>query len=257
MQRETEPNGQERLCVIVPTYNNERTLADVLRRIMRITTDIIVVNDGSTQATADVLAADEFKRLTVVDYGRNRGKGYALRRGMERATAEGYTHAVTIDSDGQHFPEDIPLLMEAHREYPEALIVGARNLNEDNMPRGNTFANKFSNFWVRLQTGRRIDDTQSGLRLYPLRRVKPSWAVTPRYEAELELLVFSAWANIPIHEVPVHVYYPPKDERVSHFRPFADFLRISILNTVLCFLAVVYGWPRRIIHQLVHHGKTL
>lgn len=250
MQRETEPNGQERLCVIVPTYNNERTLADVLRRIMRITTDIIVVNDGSTHATADVLAADEFSRLTVVDYGCNRGKGYALRRGMERATAEGYTHAVTIDSDGQHFPEDIPLLMEAHREHPEALIVGARNLNEDNMPRGNTFANKFSNFWFRLQTGRRIDDTQSGLRLYPLRRVKPSWAVTPRYEAELELLVLAAWHDIDIRQVAVRVYYPPEGERVSHFRPIYDFARISLLNTVLCLGALFYYLPVSIYRKI-------
>lgn len=250
MQKETEPYTLDHLCVIVPTYNNEGTLADVLRRIMRITTHIIVVNDGSTQATEKVLAQDEFCGLTVVDYGRNRGKGYALRRGMEKAVTEGYTHAVTIDSDGQHFPEDIPLLIAEHREHPKALIVGARNLNEDNMPRGNTFANKFSNFWFRLQTGRRVNDTQSGFRLYPLQRIKPSWAVTPRYEAELELLVLAAWHDIDIRQVAVRVYYPPEGERVSHFRPVYDFARISLLNTVLCLGALFYYLPVSIYRKL-------
>lgn len=112
------------------------------------------------------------------------------------------------------------------------------------MPRGNTFANRFSNFWFRLQTGIDLQDTQSGYRLYPLGALRGLGLITSRYEAELELLVFAAWAGTPIISVPVKVYYPPADERVSHFRPVYDFVRISILNTVLCVLALVYGYPR-------------
>ena len=112
------------------------------------------------------------------------------------------------------------------------------------MPGGNTFANRFSNFWFTIQTGIRLPDTQTGFRLYPLKRLSGTRFVTSRYEAELELLVFAAWAGVELVSVPVRVFYPSQEERVTHFRPVADFARISVLNTVLCFLAVVYGWPR-------------
>jgi hypothetical protein len=95
-----------------------------------------------------------------------------------------------------------------------------------------------------------LEDTQSGYRLYPLEAINLRWPITPRYEAELELLVFSAWRGVPVVSVPVRVYYPPEGERVSHFRPFWDFFRISVLNTILCLVAIVYGWPSRLIHKL-------
>ena len=156
----------------------------------------------------------------------------------------GFTHAITIDADGQHFADDIPVFINQFNNHVDAIIVGTRNLTEENMPRGNTFANRFSNFWFRLQTGIDLQDTQSGYRLYPLGALRGLGLITSRYEAELELLVFSAWAGTPITSIPVKVYYPPADERVSHFRPVYDFVRISILNTVLCVLALVYGYPR-------------
>ena len=247
---------QQRVCVMVPTYNNAGTVVDVVKGILQLTDDLIVVIDGCTDDTRERL--DEAGLDIVrVDYSQNRGKGHALLAGFEKALVMDYDYAITIDADGQHLPEDIPVFLEALQKHPDSLIIGARNLHQKNMSSGSAFANKFSNFWFKVQTGIALSDTQTGYRLYPLRRLTGKRFITSRYEAELELLVFSAWANIPIHEVPVHVYYPPKGERVSHFRPFADFLRISILNTVLCFLAVVYGWPRRIIHQLLHHGKTL
>ena len=94
-----------------------------------------------------------------------------------------------------------------------------------------------------VQTCRRVPDTQTGFRLYPLRKLWGYRLLTARYEAELELLVFAAWHGVAIHSIPVDVYYPPAEERVSHFRPGADFARISALNTLLCGLAVVYGLP--------------
>ena len=118
------------------------------------------------------------------------------------------------------------------------------------MPRQNTFANRFSNFWVRLQTGVNLSDTQSGYRLYTLSSLRGLSLITSRYEAELELLVFAAWAGVQICSVPVKVYYPPVEERVSHFRPVYDFVRISILNTILCVAALVYGYPRRLARSI-------
>jgi len=237
---------QERCCVVVPTYNNGRTIADVLQRIEPFCRDIIVVNDGSTDSTSQLLSHAAINGLSVVSYDRNRGKGHALMEGFKKAVALGFHYAITIDSDGQHFPEDIPLLFETHQRQPEALVVGCRNLTQENMPGKNTFANKFSNFWFRLQTGVKLSDTQSGYRLYPLHRLNLKWWITPRYEAELELLVYSAWHGTSIASVPVRVWYPPEGERVSHFRPFRDFFRISVLNTCLCVGAVVYYLPLKL-----------
>ena len=240
---------EERICVIVPTYNNERTIADVLRRIQVSTQNVIVVNDGSTSETlAAVRSLSEVPE--IVDYTPNHGKGYALMQGFRRALELGYRYAVTIDSDGQHFPEDIPLLLECFQQHKGALIVGSRNLTADNMPSKNTFANKFSNFWFHLQTGINLEDTQSGYRIYPLEAINLRWPITPRYEAELELLVFSAWRGVPVVSIPVRVYYPPEGERVSHFRPFWDFFRISVLNSILTFGTLLYYLPVKLIRSI-------
>ena len=144
--------------------------------------------------------------------------------------------------------DDIPLLVEQMECHQEAIIVGCRNLTEENMPRQNTFANRFSNFWFRLQTGHRVPDTQTGYRAYPLDRLPSLRILTARYEAELSLLVFSAWKGIELVPVPIRVCYP--EDRVSSFRPFRDFFRISVLNTVLCILALVYGYPRMLLEKL-------
>ena len=232
------------ICAIIPTYNNAGTLSDVILRTARYISDIIVVVDGSTDNTMQVLNALNVP-VTVVPILQNKGKGYALKQGLRKALEMGFSHALTIDSDGQHFPEDIPALLTISRQQPEVFVVGNRNIAADNMPRRNTFANRFSNFWFAVQTGVLLPDTQSGMRIYPLKRLHGLNLLTSRYEAELELLVFATWAGEKIVSVPIHIYYPPVNERISHFRPAYDFTRISILNTILCFVALVYGLPRR------------
>lgn len=234
-----------RICVIIPTYNNAGTVRQVVEDVMAFCEDVIVVNDGCTDGTADVLKTLP-QKVTVVAYGSNRGKGHALVAGFRKAMDMGFTHAVTIDADGQHYASDIPQLLGAMVANPRGIIVGSRNLTQENMPQQNTFANRFSNFWFRLQTGVRLPDTQSGYRLYTLSALRGMSLITSRYEAELELLVFASWAGVEVTSVPVRVYYPPAEERVSHFRPGYDFFRISILNTVLCVGALVYGLPRRL-----------
>ena len=242
---------QMKVCTVMPTYDNEGTLRDVVERALAYCSDVIVVNDGCTDNSAKILASFG-ERITVVDYGRNRGKGYALKQGFKKAKALGFEYAITIDSDGQHFPEDLPLFVEALEQHPDALIVGSRNLNQENMPGGNTFANKFSNFWFKIQTGISLPDTQTGYRLYPLRRLPK--IISSRYEAELSLLVFSAWRGTDLVPIKVNVFYP--EDRVTHFRPFWDFFRISVLNTVLCLVAIVYGWPSRLIHKVTRRSKA-
>lgn len=236
-----------RYCVILPTYNNSGTLTDVVERTLKVCPDVIVVNDGSTDNTQAILGGLD---VTVLNHDRNRGKGKALKTGLAYSAQNGFTHAVTIDSDGQHFPEDIPAMIEASLQHPDDIIVGCRNLTTENMPLQNTFANRFSNFWFRLQTARKLEDTQSGFRVYPLDSLHGMGLITSRYEAELELLVFAAWHGVDVQGVPVHVWYAPEGERVSHFRPFWDFFRISVLNTVLCFGALLVGLPLALLRKI-------
>jgi 1-acyl-sn-glycerol-3-phosphate acyltransferase len=136
--------------------------------------------------------------------------------------------------------------VRAITEYPGALIVGERDLSNVDINGKSLFANKFSNFWFHLQTGRKLRDTQTGYRAYPLDKLHGLSLLTSRYEAELELLVFAAWHGVKIHSMPIRVFYPSQAERVSHFKPALDFTRISILNTILCVGAVVYGLPVRL-----------
>ncbi len=241
--------NDNRVCVVVPTYNNANTIIDVITRIHQQTDNIIVVVDGCTDNTRELLESLSFD-LDIVSYPKNKGKGYALISGFKRAISRGNEYAITIDSDGQHFPEDIPVIINSFNSNKGAIIMGCRNLNEDNMPSGNTFANKFSNFWFYVQTGVRLDDTQSGYRLYPLAKLTCANIITSRYEAELELLVICAWKGIKIKSVPVRVYYQSEEERVSHFRPYVDFGRISMLNVFLCFGAVLYGYPHKILSKI-------
>ncbi|MCL2041318.1 MAG: glycosyltransferase family 2 protein [Bacteroidales bacterium] len=238
------------ICVVIPTYNNAATLPAVIESVLGYIASVIVVNDGSTDRTGEIL--EQYKeKITIVSYVKNRGKGYALQCGFDCARRMGYKYALTLDSDGQHFAEDIPAFVEAIEKYPDALIVGNRNLTQDNMPKKNTFANRFSNFWFVLQTGRRLPDTQTGYRLYPLEKMRRLRPFTSRYEAELEMLVRCAWRGIRLVSIPVRVYYAPDGERVSHFRPGMDFFRISLLNTLFVVLAVVYGYPAMLVRKII------
>ncbi len=228
------------ICAVIPSYNNGGTVVDVVRGVLRQGLPVLVVDDGSTDGTADAL---KDLPVHVLRHTRNRGKGRALKTGLEEARRQGYRFSLTLDADGQHDPGDIPALVAAAGE--RTLVIGSRNLTAEGMPSGNTFANRFSNFWFTVQTGRKLPDTQTGFRVYPLEDLPSLKLLTARYEAELTLLVFSAWKGLKLVPVPVRVYYP--EDRVSHFRPFADFFRISVLNTVLCVLALVYGYPRMLL----------
>ena len=247
--------------MVIPTYNNGGTIGRVVAGAMEQCDDVIVVNDGSTDVTASILAGLAKDGLTVVTLDKNSGKGAALKAGFRKAMSLGFAYAITLDGDGQHYPEDIATMLKANQEHPGALILGSRMLDGADRSKGSSFANKFSNFWLWVQTGRKLDDTQTGYRLYPLKKLKFLTSrfspLTSRYEAELELLVFASWHGVELVPVPVNVYYPPKEERVSHFRPGMDFARISVLNTVLCFLAVVYGMPLRLWRWVMKYIRTI
>lgn len=240
---------RHRAAVLIPTYNNAGTLGAVLNDVLTYTPHIIVVNDGSTDETNTVLA--QFPSLQVVSYSPNRGKGIALRRGFAHAVKQGYDYVITMDADGQHFASDLPSMLEQAEIRPGTLVIGARNLHQENMPGKSTSANKVSNFWFRVTTGLKGPDTQSGYRLYPLFRMRKMRFFCTKYEFEIEVLVRSAWKGIKVDWAPVKVYYPPPEERVSHFRPVPDVTRITILNTILVLITFLYIKPRDLVRFLL------
>lgn len=227
-------------CVIVPTYNNHKTLKRVLDSILDFTQNIIIVNDGSTDSTSEILK--QYSELTQIHHPKNLGKGRALRNGFRKAIELNFEYAITIDSDGQHFAADIPLFIQEIQNEPNSLLIGSRNMTQENVPKKSSFGNKFSNFWFKFETGIVLEDTQSGFRLYPLRLI-PKQFYTNKFEFEIEVIVRSAWKGIVVKNIPIQILYDPA-ERVSHFRPFKDFTRISILNTVLVINALLYIKPR-------------
>ena len=232
--------------VIIPTYNNAGTLADVLERTLAQGLPVIVADDGCTDSTPAIL--DPFiagGSVTVVRHSRNLGKGAALKSAFKKARELGFAYAVTIDSDGQHYPEDIPLLLAAEGE--NTLVVGSRRTQ--GIDGGSSFANRLSNNTFAAYSGVRLPDTQTGFRLYPLQDLPPLWVMSSRYEAELSLLMFSAWRGVKLVPVQVRVNYPR--DRVSHFRPVRDFLRITLLNTFFLFVAILYGYPRILLRKIL------
>ncbi len=242
-----------KVCVIIPTYNNDRTLKRVIDGVLEYTSHVIIVNDGSTDSTLRIL--NTFPELEHIHFSNNKGKGLALRTGFERAISLEYDYAITIDSDGQHFPNDIPAFVDNLKasETKSLLLIGARNMKQEGVPGKSSFGNTFSNFWFKFETGIKLQDTQSGFRLYPLQDIKPITFFTTKFEFEIEVIVKSAWRDIEVRNIPIQVLYD-ETERVSHFRPFQDFTRISILNTWLVFLTLIYYKPRQIYRNIKKKG---
>ncbi len=232
-------------AIAIPTYNNAGTLAGVIESVRPFSPYIIVVNDGSTDSTADILSGIE--GIVVVTHPANRGKGAAIKSAIAAAADAGMNYLISIDSDGQHNADNIPSFIEAIENNPDCIIIGARDLRSRNMPGKNTFANKFSNFWFKIETGISLSDTQCGFRAYPLNELKNMRFLTNGYEFEVESIVRAAWKGIGIMNIPIDVKYEPLGKRISHFKPFRDFTRISILNAVLTICALIYFYPKRLI----------
>lgn len=235
-------------CVLIPTYNNEKTLKRIIDEVLTFVSSqyLIVVNDGSTDRTSEILS--QYDDITILSYEENRGKGYALRKGFHYAMNKNFDYVITIDSDGQHFPSDIPKLINECILSPNTVLMGSRNMNQEGVPNKSSFGNKFSNFWFKLETWISLPDTQTGFRLYPLEPIKSLRLFTTKFELEIEVIVRLAWKGVAFRPVPINVKYDPS-ERVSHFRPGRDFFRISVLNSVLFLGALFYYYPKKFLSK--------
>ncbi len=231
-----------KILIVIPVYNHGSTLPSVVKSTLATGYEVLVIDDGSNDNCLDAIS--DLKCFSI-RFNQNRGKGKALLQGALKAAELGYDTIISIDADGQHNPADLSLLVEKARYCKEpALVIGSRKMVQKTVPRSSHFGKEFSNFWVQMECGMELADTQSGFRLYPVRELLQLKLTRTRYDFEIESLVKLAWAGVEIVSVPVTVHYPPADKRISHFHKFKDNLRLTVLHTQLV-LRRLLPWPHQ------------
>lgn len=236
-----------RPVVVAPTFNNAAFLSELIARLRPSGLTVIIVNDGSSDDTAKrldhVLPPGE-GQIRVLQHPANRGKAAALRTGFHHAMAAGFSHALTIDTDGQHDPEDIPALLAESRRHPLSLILGQRRQELEHCPSRSIVGRVISNAFILAETGVRISDSQCGLRVYPLELIRHLRCSSQRYCFETEIITQTLWAGGGVRCVPVTSRYHPEDRHVSHFRPWVDTFRSIAMHTRLVGRHAL-PWPHR------------
>ncbi len=221
----------------MPVYRHEKTSRRVVESLVNLNVPVILIDDGNAPEGREILVqiAKDFADVELVTHKCNRGKGAAMRSGMEAAVAAGFTHALQVDADGQHDMEAIPFFINEVREHPDDFICGYPEYDES-VPKAREQGRKITNFWVAIETlSLKIPDAMCGFRIYPL---ASSWPVMKclrnnRMGVDIESIVRLAWAGLQMRFFPIKVRYP--EDGVSNFRMFHDNVVISMTHTMLCF----------------------
>jgi glycosyltransferase involved in cell wall biosynthesis len=209
--------------VVIPVFNHERTVAEVVHRALALDLPVVVVDDGSTDSTYDRIKG--IAGIRILRHRSNRGKGAALMTGFSQAEKTS-AWAITLDADGQHDPRDAAGLVAAIPRNQRPIVIGKRQgMLATEAPWTSRFGREFSNFWVRMAGGPSLADSQSGFRIYPLPECLHLGVDSRRFQFEVEVLAKANWNRIPVIEAPISVSYRPGTPRISHFHPFFDFLR--------------------------------
>lgn len=211
-------------CVVIPVYNSPHIM-EVIEDVLSHGYKLIVVDDGSDDKVS--VSKQDFHLIT---HETNKGKGEAILSGAKKAKELGYDSFVTMDADKQHLSSEIVKLIDAFEK--DAIVIGKRNFEDENVPNSSKFGRKFSNFWVNLETFRNFGDTQSGFRIYPVSILDLNIS-NKRFDFEIEVLALHCFRGGKTIDVDVECYYPPQEERVSHFDKFKDNTRLSLLHAKL------------------------
>jgi glycosyltransferase involved in cell wall biosynthesis len=243
IQKHTAAEQQIRILIVIPTYNNQSTLRDIVMRSMQTGLDVLVVNDGSKDG-----GPDQINDLDIhhIDLPENKGKGIAITEAAKWAEENNYTHVITVDADGQHHPEEAVKFVEKIKDNPLSIILGNRNFDETDTPASSDFGRKFSNFWVKVSAGVSVKDSQSGYRAYPVEALTKIKCLSRRYNFEVEILVKGVWAGLAVQSVDTTVVYDKDTIEASHFRPFVDNARISLTYTYLV-TRNLFPWPHKVL----------
>lgn len=226
------------LCVIVPSFNHGASAEILVRRLEEFGLPLIIVNDASIAEDAAILheLATIYSWIEVIDHDKNGGKGAAVMTGLKVAYKRGFSHALQIDADGQHDPNDVPRFIEAAKKYQNAVITGQPIYNSS-VPKGRLIGRYATHIWVWIETlSFVIRDSMCGFRVYPLMEtieVLSSVRLGMRMDFDPEILVRLYWAGTPVQSLPTAVIYPP--DGTSHFRMWADNWLITQMHTRLVF----------------------
>lgn len=225
-----------RPCVLIPTYNNPRTIRRVVEEVRALRLPVVLVDDGSAEegaAVCQALTADLKVHLLRRENG---GKGAAVKSGLKLAEDLGFTHALQVDADGQHNLEDANHFLQIAEENPKAAIFGAPQF-DDSAPKGRLIGRKITIFWTTIETlGSCIQDPLCGYRVYPVRESLATKTRSNRMDFDPEIAVRLVWRGVPIYNIPTKVRYLSAEEGgISHFSMFWDNARISWMHTRLVF----------------------
>jgi len=261
--RENKLIPHDRIWIVIPVYNNKDTVRTVAQECRSLMKNVLVIDDGSTDADLSALLFG--LDVVVLKHSENRGKGQAIMTGCCYIEDHGGEYMITIDADGQHLPRDIGNILPLINEQHPMIVIGSRNFNTDHVPASSRFGRSFANFWFRVETGRIVDDCQSGFRAYPVHYLKQMKFKGVRYDFEAEVLAKAAWAGLAITTVPIEVRYPKPEERVSSFKPLLDNMRLTVIHSMLVGRRLV-PWPHKKLVEdanafdvslLRHPGKAL
>lgn len=236
-----------RVCAIIPTYNNPRTVAEVVARVRAHLDDVVVVDDGSAEPARTVIRElADAGRCHAVVRARNGGKGAAVKDGLQWAHAHGFTYALQIDADLQHDADDIPKLLAALRDVPEGTLVLAQPVFDASAPRGRLRARKITKYLAVVETlGTKTGDPLCGFRVYPVEAALRTRTLGNAMDFDPEIAVRLVWQGAHIVHVPTPVVY--RAGGVSHYRGLTDTLLIAGAHVRLCVegLLRLLTWPIR------------
>lgn len=241
--------GPVRCCVLIPTYDNPKTIRGVVEAAREHLPDVVVVDDASGpegEAACAALARDGL--ADVVRRATNGGKGAAVKTGFARAAELGFTHALQVDGDGQHDLSRMPAFLDAARQNPRALVLGFPEYDES-VPAVRLQARRITKFWVDLEVGGHdvVRDAMVGFRVYPLAPALRAKVWGDRMDFDVEIAVRLAWAGVPIVNLPVPVRYLSEEEGgTSHFQPLRDNLRLGWLHSRLCTVGATMWCLRKL-----------
>ena len=233
------------IAAVIPLYDNPDTILDVALACRKKLAKVVVVDDASTKLPLDFEKTLADNDITLLRHDQNQGYGAAIMTGIAELNSLNFDYAITLDADAQHSPEDLPAFVAAIEKEgadKDTIFVGVRDFTVPNVPDSSKFGRSFSNFWVKLETGVACEDTQSGYRAYPIAPMMKMRCISSRYTFAVESLVRAFWGGVKLRELPIHVTFQTKDKYVSHFRPFMDNFRFSMLHTWLVTRRLL-PWP--------------
>ena len=238
-------------CIIIPVYNHHKKFNNVVDQLRPLQIPCFVIDDGSDSACQQALNAINEKEpwMTLIRLDPNQGKGAAVCKGFRTAHEQGFSHALQVDSDGQHDLKDVPKFIETAKQHPQALIAGARSYQA--MPKNRRYGRFITDFWVWINTlSTNIKDSMCGYRLYPLDQtiaLLNKTNIGRRMDFDTDIMVRLYWDNIELVQIDTAVVY--QDEIVSHFDLVKDNIRISKMHTKL-FFGMLVRLPGIVIQRL-------